>query len=560
MKNLDPAKKELVEALGEEWVHDDPAVLTCYFRDTSTIDSPRPHLVVLPASTEDVQKLMIICTKYRLPLVPLATGFNIAGLTLPRAGGVVADLKRMNRILDVDEEAMTFTMQPYVRNAAAQAEVNRYRAFGDVGLRIANPITVGSASYFGNIMSGGMSVNTLQTGLYHEHIAGQTWVLPDGSLMKTRCCSNPNAPHVGGYRGPGPDITGMFYNAEGMFGICTELVMNVFADPPESRFLMLRPRDLKKDALPDIIRFYYEVSHLDFCDELYKSSGITLANIMGLVAEEVVPGLPDHLATALITGNDEEELDIKQGKLEEVMKRNGLRYSEDWQFEIMCEALGKTPEEFKANIFRKAYMLAGIMRWKGCFYFLGSATSLDRVVELNEEFEKLIAEHFEPEKTPENTLANRAGSMRQLFQKYIDRLLLRMSVREALKKIALEDLPRMVRDPDLMIAGLSKKKWEKPLYRAHTAIQGPMPLGRGIWLELDMWYHHGDPEDRERIRKFTEACADLMIERSMFIPRDFANAFARQFPRLGTYREVVKDLKAVMDPHGILNPKVLELG
>ena len=435
MKNTNKVKKELIETLGEEWVHDDPAVLTCYFRDTSTIDSPRPQLVVLPASTEEVQKLMVICRKHKVPLVPLATGFNIAGLTLLREGGVVVDLKRMNRILDVDTEAMTFTMQPYVRNAAAQAEVNRFFAFDDVGLRIANPITAGSASYFGNIMSGGMCVNTMQTGLYHEHIAGQTWVLPDGSLMETRSSSNPNAPHVGGYRGPGPDLSGMFYAAEGMFGICTEMVMNVFADPPCSRFLLLRPRDLIKDALPDIIQFYYDVSHLDFCDELYKSSGITLANIVGLVAEEVVQGMPDHVVTSMITGNDEEELDIKQQKLEEIMDRHGLMYSEEKQFEVICEVLGTTPEEFKANIFRKAYMLAGVMRWKGCFYFLGSATSLDRVVDLSVEFEKLIAEHFKPEKTPENKLANRARALGSLFQRYIDRLLLRMSVREMLKQV-----------------------------------------------------------------------------------------------------------------------------
>jgi len=557
MKNLDQAKKELTEALGEEWVHDDPAVLTCYFKDVSTIDSPRPHLVVLPSSTEEVQRMMLICKKHRIPLVPLSTGFNIAGLTLPRQGGVVAALKRMNRILDVDTESMTFTMQPYVRNAAAQAEVNRFTADLGPGLRIANPITTGSASYFGNIMSGGMCVNTMQTGLYHEHIAGQTWVLPDGSLMKTRSSSNPQAPPVGGYRGPGPDLSGMFYNAEGMFGVCTEMVMNVFADPPLSRFLLLRPKDLLKDAMPDIINFYYEVSHLDFCDELYKSSGITLANILGLVAEEVVPGLPDDLVTALITGHDEEELDIKERRLESIMERNNLMYSEQWQFEMICEVLGTTPEEFKANIFRKAYMLAGIMRWKGCFYFLGSATTLDRIVGLTKEFEKLIAAHFEPEKTLANTLPNRALALRQLFQKYLDRLLLRMSVREALKKFLAGDLPRMLKDMDSIKAGLSRKKWEKPLYRAHTAIQGPMPLGRGVWLELDMWYNHGDPEDRERIRKFSEACADLMIEHNLFIPRDFANAFARQFPRLGTYREVVRDLKMMMDPEGILNPKVL---
>ena len=135
MNDKEKLKQELIEAIGEEWVEDDPAVLTCYFRDISTIKSPRPNLVVLPGSTEDVQKMMHIARKYKVPLVPLATGFNIAGLTLPRKKGIIADLKRMDKILEVDTEAMTMTMQPYVRNAAAYAEANCY--FAAKGLKLA---------------------------------------------------------------------------------------------------------------------------------------------------------------------------------------------------------------------------------------------------------------------------------------------------------------------------------------------------------------------------------------------------------------------------------------
>jgi FAD/FMN-containing dehydrogenase len=74
---------------------------------------------------------------------------------------------------------------------------------------------------------------------------------------------------------------------------------------------------------------------------------------------------------------------------------------------------------------------------------------------------------------------------------------------------------------------------------------------------MDIWYNRGDAEDRERIRRFETDCADMMIERDLFIPRDFANAFSRQFPRLGIYKELVIKLKKEMDPDGIMNPKIM---
>ncbi|MCX5860164.1 MAG: FAD-binding oxidoreductase, partial [Proteobacteria bacterium] len=230
MSLVKEALAELRQALGEEWAEDDPVFLQGYFRDISTIDGVRPQIVALPSTTEEVQAVVRIAGKHKLPLVPLSTGFNIAGLTLPREGGILLDLKRMDKVLKVDTETMTVTFQPYVRNAALQAEVNRFSPAEGLRLRIANPITVGAASYFGNIMSGGLSVNAVSTGVYHEYIGGQVWVLPDGEILKIRSATHPSAPPLGNFRGPGPDISGMFYNAEGMMGVCTEMTVSLFID------------------------------------------------------------------------------------------------------------------------------------------------------------------------------------------------------------------------------------------------------------------------------------------------------------------------------------------
>ena len=116
--------EKLAEALGPDWVSNDPAILTCYFRDFTARVGKWPNLVAMPSSTEEVQAIMRIAQEYRIPVVPLSTGFNHGGTALPQWGGILVDLKRMDKVLAVDEEGMTITLQPYVGNARVYTKAN----------------------------------------------------------------------------------------------------------------------------------------------------------------------------------------------------------------------------------------------------------------------------------------------------------------------------------------------------------------------------------------------------------------------------------------------------
>jgi len=104
VETLSEVHDKLVEALGAEWVSDDPAILTCYFRDFTARVGKWPNLVVLPSTTEEVQAVMRIAHEHRIPVVPYSTGFNHGGTALPQWGGILVDLKRMDKVLSVDEE------------------------------------------------------------------------------------------------------------------------------------------------------------------------------------------------------------------------------------------------------------------------------------------------------------------------------------------------------------------------------------------------------------------------------------------------------------------------
>jgi glycolate oxidase len=112
------------------------ADLSAYGRDFTIFSGERPNIVVLPETTEQVQGIMKIAYGHKIPVIPLTTGFNHGGLTIPRKGGILVDLKRMNRLLEVDEESMTATFEPGVRMRALWFEAQKVKTFMELNLKI----------------------------------------------------------------------------------------------------------------------------------------------------------------------------------------------------------------------------------------------------------------------------------------------------------------------------------------------------------------------------------------------------------------------------------------
>src|SRR5438309_10090102 len=79
-------------------------------------ENPPGHadFVVRPGSAEEVQELVRLARSSGVPLTPVVAGYNVAGLAIPRKGGVVVDFGRMNRILEVDHDAMYVLVEPGV--------------------------------------------------------------------------------------------------------------------------------------------------------------------------------------------------------------------------------------------------------------------------------------------------------------------------------------------------------------------------------------------------------------------------------------------------------------
>ena len=114
----------LEELLGPERVLHSPADLIAYSFDSTFAQHP-PDVVVLPETNEEVIAVVELAADENMPVLARGMGSGLAGGTIAFQGGIVLSLTRMNRILEIDEENMTATVQAGIVTADLQAKVEK---------------------------------------------------------------------------------------------------------------------------------------------------------------------------------------------------------------------------------------------------------------------------------------------------------------------------------------------------------------------------------------------------------------------------------------------------
>ncbi|NPV59158.1 MAG: FAD-binding oxidoreductase [Actinobacteria bacterium] len=268
----DQAFADLQEAVGEENASREPAVLDSYawqpfLNEDPALWTQRPAAVVLPASTEEVQAVVKACNRHGLKFKALCTGWGVhAG---PTSEGVVqVDLRRMDRILEIDEKNMIAVVEPYVSGAQLQAEAMK---------RGLNTHLIGAGPVCSPLASATSMHGVGHDGIYMSYsprnVLGVEWVLPDGELL--RLGSPGSGPGWFTGDGPGPSLRGIMRGASGAFGglgIFTKCALKLFNWPgPPS----LEAEGTVFDSVverPENMRFYGCVFQRarDFADAVYK--------------------------------------------------------------------------------------------------------------------------------------------------------------------------------------------------------------------------------------------------------------------------------------------------
>ncbi len=141
-------------------------------------DQHMPAIVVLPSTTEEVVEIVKLANEYKIPIVPRGGGTGLNDGAVPLYGGILVDMKRMNKILEIDEDNMTATVQPGITAMELNLVLDKYGLwFPD------DPASYGMSVVGGRINTSGWSLINGVSGHTRDLVLNFTIVLPTGEVL-----------------------------------------------------------------------------------------------------------------------------------------------------------------------------------------------------------------------------------------------------------------------------------------------------------------------------------------------------------------------------------------
>lgn len=194
-----------------------PDRLRVYETDGLTAKRQRPMAVVLPERIVEVQRIAALCQEFEVPLVARGAGTGLSGGAMPHGQGVLLGLAKLNKILAVDVDNRTATIQPGVTNLAISAAVEEH------GLYYApDPSSQIACTIGGNVAENSGGVHCLKYGLTVHNVRKLKIVSAGGELLE-----------IGGdaLDSPGYELLALLHGSEGLLGIVVEVTVNLLPRP-----------------------------------------------------------------------------------------------------------------------------------------------------------------------------------------------------------------------------------------------------------------------------------------------------------------------------------------
>ena len=251
----------LEDIVGQDNISDDPALLESYRYSLShtalhlgpyfSTYTPRGEAVLLPGSTEEVQCIVRACNKYRVKVKASSTFWSAMGFPSDE-NTIQLDMRRMDRILEIDKKNMFAVIEPYVIGSTLQAEAMK------VGL---NTHIIGAGCSCSPLASAtsytGMGPDSIFMGCGNENLLGAEWVMPNGDILRTGSLGSGLGWFCGD--GPGPSLRGIirgYSGGMGAKGVFTKVALKLYPWPGPESLPVDGVVPAYKVALPDNFRVY----------------------------------------------------------------------------------------------------------------------------------------------------------------------------------------------------------------------------------------------------------------------------------------------------------------
>ncbi|MGA2466069.1 MAG: FAD-binding oxidoreductase [Thermodesulfobacteriota bacterium] len=312
-------KEKLLEIVGARNFSDDPEALKKYSKDFSLVPSGMPNYVVKPKDAQEVQKIIRFANENLIPAVPVSSQVHFYGATIPKQGGIILDLSRLNRILEIDEPNRRVRIEAGVTWEQLTNELKK-RSF-----RMIMPLLPHAGrSVLTDYLEREVPTNTVYD--YGEPLQSMEVVWPTGEIFRTGSAS------VNGYpdsiskganpSGPGLDFYRFFQGAQGTMGVVTWANLKIESVPKVDKVFFAPVNDLAY-----AIEFLYRVLPRRIGQECLLLKNIDLAAIIAedwaKDFEKLRKALPPWTLILVVSGllrRPEEKIAYEEKTLDEILK------------------------------------------------------------------------------------------------------------------------------------------------------------------------------------------------------------------------------------------------
>ncbi|WP_026478934.1 FAD-binding oxidoreductase [Alkaliphilus transvaalensis] len=232
----------LVSLLGENRVFVGEAINEDFSHDELASIKRMPEALVEPLNTEEVSQIMKYANENNIPVTPRGQGTGLVGGAVPLHGGILVNMSKMNKILELDEDNLTLTVEPGVLLMEISKFVESHDLFypPDPGEK--------SATIAGNINTNAGGMRAVKYGVTRDYVRGLEVVLPNGEVIE-----------VGGKivkNSSGYSFKDLIVGSEGTLGIVTKAILRLLPLPKKAISLLVPFNSLEEaiETVPKVIK------------------------------------------------------------------------------------------------------------------------------------------------------------------------------------------------------------------------------------------------------------------------------------------------------------------
>jgi glycolate oxidase len=289
---------EFEAIVGKENVVVDPEKRHAYSHDETEDYSFLPDVVLKPGTSEEVSRIMKICSAQRIPVTPRGAGTGLSGGALPIQKGVSLSMERFNKIISIDELNLQATVEPGVITEVFQNAVKEKNLFYPP-----DPASRGSCFIGGNVSENSGGPKAVKYGVTRDYVLNLEVVLPTGEIIWTGANVLKNS--------TGYNLTQLMCGSEGTLGVITKIVFKLRGFP-QKNVLLLIPFITNEEACRAIAAIFtagLQPSGMEFFER--EAAMKTIDYVEKIYAAKVTTPFPENMDAYLLCeldGNDEEVL------------------------------------------------------------------------------------------------------------------------------------------------------------------------------------------------------------------------------------------------------------